>query len=286
MQGEYSLIIFTLLIQMAVGMSFVLLLIDYKLKMRDFTGKGIITVAALGLVGLLVSFLHLGYPWNAFNVLRGVGNSWLSREVISTSAFMGLTIISAWLFWRGDRNKFVQVQWVGVIIGIFTIYSMAKVYMVSIIPVWSHIQTLIAFLGTSLILGSLGIAVCYKMFFKDGIEKGNIIFQYTSVIAIIAIAIQGLALPSYFTAIANGGAFTQLTTQLIANSYGIVLILRWLLAFLGAAVLSAMIWVKASQEKSFVPANLVYLSFTCVLLAEIIGRYLFYATAVPITFGL
>ena len=41
----------------------------------------------LASLGLLASALHMGYPLNAFNALRHVSSSWLSREIIFLPVF-------------------------------------------------------------------------------------------------------------------------------------------------------------------------------------------------------
>ncbi|OAT46540.1 anaerobic dimethyl sulfoxide reductase subunit C [Proteus hauseri ATCC 700826] len=43
----------------------------------------------MGGLGLLVSTLHMGYPWNAFYVLRHISSSWLSCEIIFAAIYLG-----------------------------------------------------------------------------------------------------------------------------------------------------------------------------------------------------
>lgn len=81
---ELPLLIFTLFLQGSVGVT---LWLAFGSTQRSalLPAAGAFVLASLG---LLASALHMGYPLNAFNALRHVSSSWLSREIIFASLYL------------------------------------------------------------------------------------------------------------------------------------------------------------------------------------------------------
>ncbi|NLT96352.1 MAG: dimethyl sulfoxide reductase anchor subunit [Clostridia bacterium] len=289
MHNEWPLIIFTLLIQGAVGACFVLLLTWIKLEkdsgLEKIVGQGLFLSTVLAVLGLVASFTHLGSPLNAVNAIRGFGSSWMSIEIVFTSAFIGLLVL-AYLFYRKNVIKnAVMLGWGAVICGIIAIFAMARVYMVTIIPAWTHVNTLFAFYGTALLLGSFIVAALLALKGKEipGLVKEGLKVSLGAVI--FALAVQLVVLPLYLASLAAGGISAQATGQILSGTYASLLVTRWVLALAGGAVLAALILAKLNSKEETIPQTLVYSALVLVLAAEIIGRFLFYASAVPITLG-
>jgi anaerobic dimethyl sulfoxide reductase subunit B len=139
--SERSLVVFTILVQMAVGAVWLLSL----LRAFNPATLGVITITML--IGMLASFLHLGTPLNAWRAIRNVRSSWLSREVVCAALFaaslIGLTITGGEGAWLVDM------------IGFALIVSMARVYQLRTVPAWNHWTTLVSFFSTTLLLGSV-----------------------------------------------------------------------------------------------------------------------------------
>ncbi|KJS21084.1 MAG: hypothetical protein VR72_12275 [Clostridiaceae bacterium BRH_c20a] len=289
MQNEWPLIIFTLLIQGSVGVSLVLLLIYKKIGknkgIEKIIGQGFIYAGLLGVLGLAASFVHLGSPGNAMNAILRLGSSWMSREIIFTSIFIGLIILASLVYWKNTIKNSVILGWVAVVFGLLAIYAMAKVYMVTIIPAWNHINTLFAFYGTTFLLGALLAASLLVVQGKDMQELVRDGLKIAFGTVILALALQIVILPLYLTTLAAGDVFAQTTGQILSTTYSTLLVIRWLLVLVGGAVLAALIWVKLNTKEAGIPQNIIYSSFIMVFVAEVIGRYLFYASAVPITLG-
>jgi hypothetical protein len=82
----------------------------------------------------------------------------------------------------------------------------------------------------------------------------------------------------------SGGAQAAKSASMLAESYGILFALRLILVFVGAGVFGLFIYQNAmgpGREK--VMGGLAYGAFALVLVAEVLGRYLFYVTQVQIT---
>ena len=66
----------------------------------------------------------------------------------------------------------------------------------------------------------------------------------------------------------------------MAGEYGVVFALRLVLVFVGAGVLGIFVYREAQNVgREQVLSVYAYAAFACVLVAEVLGRFLFYATA-------
>jgi anaerobic dimethyl sulfoxide reductase subunit B len=139
--SERSLVVFTILAQMAVGAVWFMSL----LQTFNRVALGAITIVML--VGMLASFLHLGTPLKAWRAIRNVRSSWLSREVLFAALFavslIGLTITAGAGGWLVD------------VIGFALIVGMVQVYRLRTVPAWNRWTTAAAFFSTTLLLGSV-----------------------------------------------------------------------------------------------------------------------------------
>jgi len=104
-----------------------------------------------------------------------------------------------------------------------------------------------------------------------------------TVAAVLLPGVERVALPLYLATLAGGSAAGLASVQLMVGSYGWVLALRVVLVFVGAGVFAMFLYqnaMSAGQEK--VLGNLAYAAFVIVLVAEVLGRALFYAVHVQI----
>jgi anaerobic dimethyl sulfoxide reductase subunit B len=145
---ELPLVVFTVLIQMAVGLS-ICSLVLLAIPLSVLLAPGILL-----LVGGAVSFLHLGRKRNAWRAVLHLKKSWLSREIL-----MAVLFGAAWaveiglkLFWEVTPNPLPMA-----IVGLGLIYSMARVYLLRAVPAWNSWRTPATFFLSTAILGALGI---------------------------------------------------------------------------------------------------------------------------------
>jgi len=162
LRNEWSLIFFTLLIQLAVG-SFIIIasLNCYSILKtetplpKEFTNKILWLILAASLIALVSSFLHLGRPKNALLTLSNLGSSWLSREILFVILFLAIVGIYSLLEFAmnapGKTKMIVSI--IGSIFGLLAVFSMAKLYMLETVPVWNSHHTMIQFFVTVFTLG-------------------------------------------------------------------------------------------------------------------------------------
>src|SRR5699024_12773765 len=72
-----------------------------NLDLQSLFKLPLIIIGDLSIIGLAASFAHLGAPMNAFNTIRHIASSWMSREILVTGIFIGLAVLNvAWLLYR------------------------------------------------------------------------------------------------------------------------------------------------------------------------------------------
>jgi DMSO reductase iron-sulfur subunit len=147
-QHELPLVAFTLLMQIAVGLS-VCSLVFSPIPRQVWLAIGI-----LWGIGGIISFMHLGRKRNAWRAVIHLKKSWLSREIVLAGLFgaaWAVTAGSQW-FWRHSLSL-----WPTAILGLGLIYSMARVYLFRSVPSWNSWRTPVAFFLSMAVLGALGI---------------------------------------------------------------------------------------------------------------------------------
>jgi len=163
MLKEWSLVAFTILGQMAVGVFWFFhlpFLVQGRVPSFGWRVTWLITLALIVLLAGLaaaVSFFHLRHPFRARFVLNNLRTSWLSREILFELAFMALVAVSAWLAWiRAPERGLVwtSLASAGLAGGLFLV-SMTRLYMLPTLPAWRDVFTPLSFLLTTLVLGAL-----------------------------------------------------------------------------------------------------------------------------------
>jgi Fe-S-cluster-containing dehydrogenase component len=99
-------------------------------------------------VALAASTLHLGRPLYAFRALRGVGHSWVSREIVAFGAFAGVAALHAI---TGGRHPALGNAAAG--LGLAGVICSVQLYAVTGRAWWSTERTLVRFGGTAIVLG-------------------------------------------------------------------------------------------------------------------------------------
>jgi len=154
---ERPLIVFTLLTQAAVGAG----LATAVVQAAPVDAEGARTIAAVGWTlaallvasGLLASCAHLGVLVNAWRAAMNWRSSWLSREILATGTFTGLTALAALSTLRGGPAALLQGLALGA--GLLAIHCMAMAYRLPTVPAWNSNLTHLSFFLTALVLGSL-----------------------------------------------------------------------------------------------------------------------------------
>ncbi|HHX50070.1 MAG TPA: dimethyl sulfoxide reductase anchor subunit [Clostridia bacterium] len=277
---EWALIVFSLLTQMAVGTYFMLLVIrSFLAKEMDnktvslMIRPGFLIVIPMMAVALLASLFHLGSPFVAYQAVGNLGTSWLSREIFFSGLFFLLAVCS--FFYYKKENVGNVPGWLTSLIGLAAVYSMAGIYSNTIKPAWTGPNTFVAFFGTSFLLGSLVAGALTIPGAKKDLPKSISmpLLQKLGVVAMVALALQLIYLPLYFTGLAGGGIAAQASANLLSQNYSFPLLLRWLIPVIVGGVLLFRLFHENGNDT--LPLNEFYGALLLVLVAEVIGRYLF-----------
>lgn len=288
---EWALLIFTILGQMASGALLTLMLIRaFAIRKTNvqqanrLTDGPLFIVVPIMALALLASLFHLGNLINITKAVPNLGTSWLSREVIVAVVFVVLAALYTFLQWRKLSTELIRatIGWIAALVGQFQTIAMIMVYMIRTQPAWNTFATPITFLVTSFLLGVLVVAAALVATRAIGDETQTDLLRSTlRGIAITSIALVGVefvVLPIYVLYLSTQGASALQTMSSMFGTYTAVLVLRLLLVFVGGGVLGVYLYENAANGKERNLALLVYSAFILVLIAEAMGRFLFYAT--------
>lgn len=305
--AEWALIIYTILIQMAVG-AFLILGAMHLLAVRKagaeeadrLSDRALYAIGPVVVLGVIASMLHLGNPLNSYQVLSNIGTSWLSREIAMTILFSGLGAVFALLQWRKIGSFAVRtvVAVLTAVAGVGLVYSMSQIYMLPTQPSWNTFGTPVQFFTTALLLGSLAVGaalVANYAFLRSRGEgacvetQGQLLCTSIRWIVLLAVAMLGVELvvfPVTIAYLAAGPAEAVQSAAMLFGEFGALTVLRLLLVFVGAGVFGLFLYrrVRDASPESF-PAALVYGAFALVLVGEVMGRFLFYASHVGMSIG-
>jgi DMSO reductase anchor subunit len=228
-------------------------------------GRAAVAALVLAAISLGTASLHLGRPMYAWRALKGLRRSWLSREVLSLSAFaLAAAIYCAlvlldWPTHGAAALATVVAGWTGVVCS-------ARIYMVPARPAWSTGFTPAEFAATGLLLGPL---------FLRAVEAGTLSVAADRWMISAAVAGAALQLATQalkFVRLSHSEQFElRASALLLSGQLGKLFLLR--LALLVAAGIALPL---ATGPDAGASAN-----FVLALLGEWLGRWLFFVSVVP-----
>ena len=301
---EWALIVFTILSQMSIG-SFVVLGIVHFFAARKsgpeeadrLSDRALLAIGPVLVLGIIASFFHLGDPLNSPRAIANFGTSWLSREITFVVLFSIVGAVFAFMQWRklGSITLRNALAWVAAIVGLAQVYSMSMVYMLPLQPYWNSFATQVAFFCTTFLLGSLAIGTALVINYAylrrknpDCAETQCALLRQVvrgiAVAVIVLLGIELVAAPLHLTQLAGTGEPAAVeSAAILYQDYGVLYGLRLVLVFVGAGVFAVFLYRNAmTPGREKLMGNLVYSAFAVVLIAEVIGRFLFYASHVKI----
>lgn len=276
--GETPLLIFSFCLQAAIGTMWFMTLSKQLYKGKIFKVASI-TTAALSIIGVLASLIHLGKPFSALNALSNLGSSWLSNEVLSVSIFMGIAVLYAFVqYFKSDNQSLSKIlAGAGSAVGIFSVFAMAKVYTTTIVPVWQGTNTFVDFYSTTIAVGAL-------IFITSSLkELGNIDKRIYGFIVLAVVIIQAAIAVPYAIDLSVSGQAAQASAELLSGMNAVIGF-KWLLILGGAGILMWPATQKADAAKA--TTGIIYLAGAALILGEFIGRYVFYAAMIAARIGL
>jgi anaerobic dimethyl sulfoxide reductase subunit C (anchor subunit) len=302
--SEFALVIFTIAAQMSVGAFLVLggvhffatryAGIEEADKLSDLA---LLAIGPVLVLGLIVSFLHLGNPINAWRAITNIATSWLSREILFGILFAGSGFLFAFIQWRKIGSPALRniVALVTAVFGVGLVVSMAMVYYtLPSVPAWNHWATLALFFSTTILLGALAISAAFVIGYGYLQRRGQaetekqreilaITLRWMALIAVLILGFQFIVLPLYMGFLAVSGPTAQKSAEILVVEHGLLFAMRLLLIFLGAGIFSLFVYVVARSSKNIrLMSALTVTAFILVVAGELLGRYLFYASFVRI----
>lgn len=272
---EMPLIIFTLSMQAAVGA--VLWAIFLRLRDKEASAYQTNTLCALILsgVGIIASLLHLGKPFLALTSMSNFMGSWLSREIFFSGGFFVLLAVFWWLERSHKAHSLKETAgYLACLSGLAAVFAMAKLYMETIIPAWQSANTLVDFYATTLVLGAI-------VFYVSSGQKGREKLPRLELFVLGIVLVQIAFLPNYVAGLGAMAGAGQESAALLAGGYSAAVFLRWLLMLGGVFLFLISRTGKFINQKGF-----LYTAVGILIVGEIMGRYLFYTSGIPIGLGI
>jgi len=254
-----------------------------------------ITIIFLTIVtGIIGAHFHLSRPYLSFLAVFNFKSSWLSREIVFTVIFF-LSVGSLWILRRREgyhRILEIFLGWFAVVIGFVSIYCMARIYLLPTQITWNSPITITYYLVTTLLLGSMATTVLFVMDLKFAevreldipkirvaiIEKSLIWLAVIASIMAIMVFVLNFYQISYLQ---NAGETAKTSLNLLFGLYQPLLRLRLGLMPTGVGLLVISIILMIRKKKNVLDlVTVIYISCLLVMIAEILGRFIFYATHV------
>jgi anaerobic dimethyl sulfoxide reductase subunit C (anchor subunit) len=264
---HWSLILFTLISQTAVGMYAVVAGVDLVSNDLPDTTRAhvLLIVFILMAVALFLSLTHLGSPGKAYWAVANLRQSWLSREILFALLFTTGVALRGYLVWQGYNFPFLDgfVTGLTLIFGFTFILSMGILYRLRTVRIWDTPLTPIGFFLTSLIMG--GAVVGWIV-----IENNRLLHPFVIGLFIL------LAIELWFTYLWTVHFHelriaTNEELDSLSNLKKITLILRPLFTILGLIILVILLLNGSYPSEGYM------LGVSFIIAGEILGRYLFYA---------
>ncbi len=300
---EWTLPIYTILTQLSVGTLFLIWVIralgrmkwgaekvDQSIKIPLF----IILTTIIFAIGF--AHFHLSRPYLSFLALRNLQSSWLSRELLANLLYIISVIILLYILWfvKGHQRLKTILGWMAVLFGFATDYCMSRIYLLPSQPAWNTLLTPISFLLTTFLLGVVTIPVLMMMdlIFKRSQEQDNQALHaqfieaslgWLAAAASFLCILMVIVISFQIGALFSGSTAAQTSLRLLTDIYEPLVLLRLVLLFVavGWYVATAL---QLRQKKVSVGKLLPHVFAVCllVMVAEILGRFLFYAIHVRI----
>ncbi|AOM81733.1 dimethyl sulfoxide reductase anchor subunit family protein [Salisediminibacterium beveridgei] len=283
---EWQLLLFTLMMQAAVGTFLFVVILRSRKKLdldlrKSVTRKGLLVTGPLVIIGILLSALHLGDPLGAYRSILNVSSSWLSREIVFTGLFFAMWAV-AFILDRKDKWNSL-FGWLTVLAGAGAVVSMASIYATSIIPAWTDFNTYLTFFGTAIFFGVAIMVMILLTSSKRNPDQVQSVLKSLAITGGVVLIVQLAYLPVFLSGLSTAGAAGVQSLEVLSSQHIWSIMIRWTLSLGGIGlILYALFRSKPLQAGQY---GLIYAAFSMILVGEFLGRYIFYATGVPMFIG-
>jgi len=300
---EWALPVYTILMQIAAGILLMLWVIRLqgqsklgKEKMSQMLDTPITIVFFTIVSAIIGAHFHLSKPYLSLLAILNFRTSWLSREIIFTILFF-LSAGSLWILHskRIGHEKLISILgWLSILFGWVNIYCMARIYLLPTQVAWNSPLTIMYYFGTTLLLGAIATAAILIMDLRfaevrisETTEHRVYLVQRSLLwFSILASMMVVLIFFINFYQISNlqfAGEPALTSLNLLLGLYQPLLGLRLGLAVIGVAwFIYSLIQMRQNRRTAQELLVPIYASCLLVMIGEILGRFLFYATHVRI----
>jgi anaerobic dimethyl sulfoxide reductase subunit C (anchor subunit) len=299
---EWALPFYTILVQLATGALLTLWIIRYfaarkygREHVDRIVDNSILIIFLTISAGMLGAHFHLSKPYLSFLAIMNLRRSWLSREILFNVLFFLTTGGLLYLQFRAHNRWQLKtfLGWLAIAFGLVNVYCMARIYLLPTQVAWNTYLTMLSFMSTALLLGMMALVSLQIMDLKyselrklpKAEVQAQIIQNSLSWFAVAATFITVMIVTQYIYQffLLNNNTFPSAQTSLLllVRLYPILFGMRLTVIFLGVIGLAvAAYW--QGQKRRPVSDLLVPTYITCllVMIGEILGRFLFYATHV------
>lgn len=150
--SDFPLVLFTVLMQCAVGLSFVGACRGVRGMTEGLARLWFFAFVLAGL-GLVASLFHLTMIFEAHTALNNLGVSWLSNEGLVAGAFFGGAVLTALTAWKSASISKV-LGLMTAILGLGTLVAQGLTYAPEAMPAINNGFPLALFVMTSLVAGA------------------------------------------------------------------------------------------------------------------------------------
>jgi formate dehydrogenase iron-sulfur subunit len=203
-------------------------------------------------VGILSSLAHLGRPHLAWKAFLGWRRSWLSREIIAFSAFMGAAL--AQLIFGQNYPALIYVT---AAVGLIAVASSMMIYHDTQRPFWNWKLTGLQFLATVAIFGAT------TFYFLDTRSSGLFLITVSAIAAKIGLYV--------YLCVQDRSSILRKSGQMLTGKLKAYFLLRVIAAFAGL-VLMALPEFKGSPLEV-----LPWLAWLVIAAGEVFERNLFFS---------
>ncbi|MBN8579164.1 MAG: dimethyl sulfoxide reductase anchor subunit [Anaerolineae bacterium] len=300
---EWALPVYTILMQLAVGAFAILWLIRYlagsKFSAQEIDhiiSNPILVIAITAVVAMGGAHFHLSKPFHSFLAVLNFKSSWLSREIVFSVLFFIATISVLYLtYFQTHRRRLISILgWMAIIFGFILIYCMARIYLIPTQVAWNSTTVIFSFYTTALMLGGMAISTLMVLDLKfaeiqkaDDVDLLAQVIRYSygglTALTVVLVALSLTIIYVQIHLLTQGDLIARTSLSLLIDIYLPLFLLR--LIFLIYASTSLIYAVIRMYRLKSPPQNLmmpVYLSCLLILVGEIIGRFLFYATHIRV----
>lgn len=264
MMGDLSLVLFTVLSQMAAGATVALWLMDMLggSAPAEVGKRAVGIIISLTGVSLLISLVHLGEPLGAYKALANLSNSWLSREV-SLFAILLMVQLLYYRQWQGGMQR-GMVGAIASFFAICAIWASGMVYVLPARPAWNNAGPVLFFFFTAATLGPLFLAAIYRF-----CQAAVPIKLYGIVAAILGTGFFTYILYTTLLTAVGGPAALTGSNLITSGSFWPRMVIGWVVPLLLLGY-GAVRRIDVHQW--------VFFLLCCALIGELMGRELFYST--------